>query len=330
MKILIASSIDTEAIEQLQQHHQVVLAFHTAEETLETLIGDCEILVFRSGVKISAQLLESAPNLKLLIRAGSGLDNLDLEYVQRRGLELIRIPQPGAKAVAEMAFAFMLALSRRLFEADRSMRQGRWAKHELSGYLLQGKTLGIIGIGEIGSRVAEMGIAWGMKAIGYDGHLPSERARLLSEKGIQLLNFDQVISESDYLSLHVPLNETTRNMINADVLASMKPGSYLINLARGGIVDERALYKILSSGGKLRGAALDVHEREGDGKLSPLAGLSNVILTPHIGPVAVDAQREIGQRVIEIVKSYAPGPSQVKAPRKETVVFQSDSQSVRI
>lgn len=330
MKILIASSIDSDAIEQLKQHHQVILAFNKPNEPLETLIPDCEVLVFRSGVKISAQLMERSPNLKLLIRAGSGLDNLDLDYVQRNGLVLIRIPQPGAKAVAEMTFALMLALSRRLFEADQSMRQGRWKKYELSGYLLQGKTLGIIGIGEIGGRVAEMGMAWGMRAISHDGFLSPERVRLLSEKGVELLDFDQVVSQSDYLSLHVPLNESTRYMINATVLENMKPGSYLINLARGGIVDEQALYKALTSGGRLRGAALDVHEREGEGKLSPLASLNNVILTPHIGAMAVDAQREIGQRVVEIVKSYTASPNQVKVPRNGGVVIESDSQTVRI
>lgn len=306
MKILIASSIDADAIDRLREDHHVECAFRgVTEDMLPTLIRDCEILVFRSGVKISAQLMECAPDLKLLVRAGSGLDNLDFEYVQRRGLKLVRIPQPGARAVTEMAFAFMLALSRRLFEADRSMRESRWAKNELSGYLLYGKTLGIVGVGNIGGCVADMGVAWGMNVIGCVEHPSPERIQKFLEKGIRILEFEQVLAEADYLSIHVPLKENTRFLIHAEELARMKSGSYLINLARGGIVDERALYEALTDGGRLRGAALDVHEQEGEGKLSPLAGLPNVILTPHIGAMAVDTQREIGRRVVEAVSSFA-------------------------
>ncbi len=306
MNILIASSIDEEAIAKLRENHQVVCAFRdVTEEKLRTLIRDCQVLVFRSGVKISAELMECAPDLKLLVRAGSGLDNLDFEYVQQRGLKLVRIPQPGARAVTEMAFAFMLALSRRLLEADRSMREGRWAKHELTGYLLQGKTLGIVGVGNIGGCVADMGVAWGMNVMGCVEHPSPERIEKFREKGIRITDFDQVLAEADYLSIHVPLKENTRFMIHAEELARMKPGSYLINLARGGVVDEKALYKALTDGGRLQGAALDVHAQEGEGKLSPLAGLPNVILTPHIGAMAFDTQREIGRRVVETVATFA-------------------------
>ena len=313
MKILVASPIDPDAIEGLRGCHEVVCAFHQADDTLRTLIKDCEVLVFRSGVDISADFMECAPDLKLLIRAGSGLDNLDVDYARRRGLELARIPQPGAQAVAEMSFALMLALSRNLFEADRSMRQGRWAKHELTGYLLKGKVLGIIGVGNIGTRVAEMGVSWGLEVIGCVEHHSAERVARLSQKSIRLLDFDEVIPAADYVSVHVPLKESTRNLINADVLSRMKTGSYLINLARGGIVDEVALHRELSNGGRLRGAALDVHKEEGEGKLSPLAGLSNVILTPHIGAMAVDVQREIGRRILEIVDSFTARQHQLAA-----------------
>ncbi len=306
MKILIASSIDEKAIDVLREDHQVVCAFRdVTEEMLRTLIRDCQVLVFRSGVNISARLMECSPDLKLLVRAGSGLDNLDFEYVQQRGLKLVRIPQPGARAVTEMAFAFMLALSRRLLEADRSMREGRWAKHELTGYLLYGKTLGIVGVGNIGSCVADMGLAWGMNVIGCVEHPSPERIDKFRENGVRITDFEQVLAEADYLSIHVPLKENTRFLIHAEELARMKPGSYLINLSRGGVVDEKALYKALTEGGRLRGAALDVHEQEGDGKLSPLAGLPNVILTPHIGAMAFDTQREIGRRVVESVAAFA-------------------------
>jgi D-3-phosphoglycerate dehydrogenase / 2-oxoglutarate reductase len=221
-------------------------------------------------------------------------------------VKLVRIPQPGARAVTEMAFAFMLALSRRLLEADRSMRECHWAKHGLSGYLLFGKALGIVGVGNIGGCVADMGVAWGMNVIGCVEHPTPERVREFAGKGVRITGFEQVVAEADYLSIHVPLKDNTRCLMGAAELARMKPGSYLINLARGGIVDELELFGALA-GGRLRGAALDVHEQEGEGKLSPLAGLPNVILTPHIGAMAVDTQREIGRRVVEEISSFAVG-----------------------
>jgi D-3-phosphoglycerate dehydrogenase len=169
--------------------------------------------------------------------------------------------------------------------------------------------LGIVGAGNIGSRVGQMGVAWDMEVIACVEYPSALRAAELAEKGIRLTSFDEVISAADFVSIHVPLKDSTRNLINADVLCRMKPGAFLINLARGGVVDEQALYKALTKGDRLRGAALDVHEQEGEGKISPLAGLPNVILTPHIGAMTVDSQREIGRRVIEAVNSFAADPT---------------------
>ena len=304
MKIFVASPIDEEAVETLKKQHDVLSAYNTSGDELKEIISDREVLVFRSGIKINADLLESAPNLKLIVRAGSGVDNIDLDYVYERGIEFHRIPGPGAEAVAEIAFAFMLALSRRLFEADKTMREARWEKYQLSGYLIRRKVLGIIGMGDIGAHVADMGRAWNMQVIGCVEKFSLERAAKFHRSEIDLLGFDQVIEHSDYLCLHVPLKDNTRNLINADVLARVKPGSYLVNLARGGVVDEQALYDSLMKGDRLRGAALDVHKNEGEGKLSPLASLANVILTPHIGAMAFDAQREIGHIAVEIVKNF--------------------------
>ena len=274
---------------------------------MKSLIQDQDILVFRSGVTISREVLENGKNLKLLVRAGSGVDNIDLDAVEELNLKLIRIPQPGAKAVAELSFAFMLALSRQLLRADRSTRDGRWLKSELSGYLLTGKVLGIIGVGNIGSRVGKMGANWGMDVLGYDIIDTQSFRKGLADKGIQPAGFDDVISKADYLSLHVPLSKYTRNLIDNSVIARMKPGSYLINLARGGIVNERALYNELTSENRLRGAALDVHESEGEGKISPLADLPNVILTPHIGAMTIDSQREIGTRILAALDEFVNG-----------------------
>lgn len=304
MKILIASPIDPDAIEKLREQHDVVCAFDAPAEVLQTLVQDRELLIFRSGVDITAEVMERAPSLRWLIRAGCGLDNLDVEYVRRRGLELVRIPGPGAQAVAEMSFTFMLSLSRRLLEADRSMRQGRWAKAELAGSLLMGKVLGVVGVGITGARVAEMGVAWGMEVIGCVEHPSPVRVAQMGGRGIRLTGFDEVISAADYVSVHVPLKDSTRKLIDAAVLSRMAPGSILINLGRGGVVDEQALYDALTRGGRLRGAALDVHEQEGEGKMSPLAALPNVILTPHIGATVVETQYQIGCRLVEVVGSF--------------------------
>ena len=304
LRILIASSIYPEAIEELRQRHHVICAFDAEEEVLQSLIRDREVLIFRSGVNITTEVMASAPNLKLLVRAGSGLDNLDLEYVRKRRLKLVRISEPGAQAVAELTFALMLALARQVLVADRLLRQGRWAKHELTGYLLAGKTLGIIGAGTIGSRVGQMGAVWGMEVIGCVEHPSARRAARLREKGIRLTSCQEVLATADFVTIHVPLKESTRNMIDADALARMKPKAFLLHLARGGVVDEDALYKALTEG-HLRGAALDVHKEEGEGKISPLAELPNVILTPHIGAVTIESQREISARVIEIIDAFA-------------------------
>lgn len=304
MKILVASPIDAATLEELQREHDAVCAEDPTTDSLKKLANGCEVLIFRSGVNITAELMECSPDLKLLIRAGSGIDNLDIEYVRRRGLDLVRIPGPGAKAVAEMSFALMLALSRNLMEADRLTRMGRWAKHELTGYLLTGKTLGVVGIGNIGSRVAEMGVVWGMDVVGCVEHPSLERAAEMNGRGIHLVDFGEVVARADYVSIHVPLKESTRNLINGDALARMKNGVFLINLARGGVLDEDALYKAMINGGHVRGAALDVHKSEGEGRVSPLAALKNVILTPHIGAMTIDSQREIGRRILEVMRSF--------------------------
>ncbi|MCG3154371.1 MAG: Hydroxypyruvate reductase [bacterium] len=310
MRILIASSIAPEAIDRLRTQHDVVCAFNAPEEKLKALVADREMLICRSGVTISAAVMASAPQLQLIIRAGSGTDNIDMDYVRQHGIRLERIPEPGAKAVAELAFAMMLGLARHLLQADRLLRQGHFAKHELSGYLLRGKVLGIVGAGNIGSLTGEMAAAWGMKVLGCVAHPSAAVAAALAQKGVQLATFEEVVANADFLSLHVPLTPATRHLINANVLAAMKPGSYLINMARGGVVEEQALYAALLAGTTLRGAGLDVHQNEKEGQVSPLAALPNVILTPHVGAQTIDSQREIGERIVAIVAAQRPQPEQ--------------------
>src|SRR5262249_40888431 len=194
-----------------------------------------------------------------------------------------RIPGPGAQAVAELAFALMLTLARNVLRADRLLRQGRFAKSEMTGYLLRGKILGVVGAGNIGSRGGQLGGAWGVRVPGCPESGGRKEVDRLAALGIRRTSLDEVLRRSDFVSVHVPLQASTRNLIDADALARMKRGAFLVNLARGGVVDERALHHALATG-HLAGAGLDVHEHEGDGLVSPLAGLEQVVLTPHIGP----------------------------------------------
>jgi phosphoglycerate dehydrogenase-like enzyme len=304
MRLLLASRIDDDAEQVLRSRHDVVQCFGASEPELAERARDRQAIVFRSGVSLGGSVLE-APDLRLLVRAGSGLDNLDMDKVSARGIELQRVPGPGAQAVAEMTFAHMLGLARQLPLADRLLRQGHWAKGELQAYNLRGKTLGVIGLGSIGTRVAELGAAWGMHAVGCVENPSQRRMRAYADKGIELLpDCGAVLERSDFVSVHVPLDDDTRGLIGAPELRRMKPTAFLVNIARGGVVDEDALLEALRAGG-IAGAGLDVHVREGEGHVSPFAELPNVILTPHIGAATVDAQREIGRIVVDIVDRFS-------------------------
>lgn len=305
MRILVASKIDPVALATLQATHDVVVAVGAGRPELESAMADREALVFRSGLDIDRNLLDAAPALHTIVRAGSGLDNLDLDAVRARGIHLQRIPGPGARAVAELTFALFLGLARQVVEVDRLLRGGHWAKNEVVGWNLGGKTLGIIGMGSIGTTVARLGLGWDMQVIGCVDSPDSNRADAFAEQGIGLVSMAEVLERSDFVSIHVPLGPTTRGLIGAAQLAAMKPGSFLVNIARGGVVDEAALYAALTDGDRPAGAALDVHIAEGEGKVSPLATLPNVILTPHIGATTVDAQREIGVEIVRIIAERA-------------------------
>ena len=304
MRILVVSPVAETAVDTLRGEHEVIVAFNAPQDQIKEQIVTCDALVFRSGPDISAEVMSCAPALKLLVRAGAGLDNLDLDYVHENNIQLKRIERPGVRAVAELAFTLMLNLARQVRTADSLLRQGHWAKHQLTGSLLRGKTLGIYGCGNIGSTAGGMGAAWGMKVLGCIENPSPQRADDMRAKDIQLVEADQLLAESDFISVHLPLKESTRNIIGADTFAQMKMGAFLVNLARGGVVNEACLKEALDSG-HLAGAGMDVHENEGEGKVSPLAGNDNVILTPHIGAGTVDTQREIGETLVQIINDYA-------------------------
>ena len=320
MKILLLSRIDPNAIASLEERAEVEYAFDARLEDLEGPLARAQVLVFRSGVDVSRSLLERAPNLRLIVRAGSGLDNISVDDVRSTEIRLVRIPGPSAQAVAELTFALMLGIARKVPLADRLLRAGHWPKPQLGGSLLRGKSLGIIGAGNIVARVGELGAAWGMQPLGCVKNPSHECEAKLRSRSIRLASLDEVIATADFLTLHVPLAEDTFHLIDSVKLAKMKPGSYLINTSRGGVVDEEALYKELTKGTRILGAGLDVHEEEGEGTISPLSDLPNVVLTPHIGAMALDSQHEIGTRLLELVTAFQQGLIDSVASRAELVV----------
>ena len=319
MQILLASPIHQAATADLSRRHEVTRISSTPDVVGDPGLATCEVLVVRSGVTISRQVLHEAPKLQLVVRAGSGLDNLDLRHLEERGIGLVRVPGPGARAVAELTLALALAVGRRIAEADRQVRLGQWRKHELTGPLLEGRTLGIIGAGNIGSVVGQLGSAWGMRAVGcIEGDSDAARART-TQAGIELASFDTCVSAADILTIHVPLTPATRHLVNGGVFDRLRPGSIIINTARGGVMDEDALYSALASG-HVAGAGLDVHERESDGSVPRLAEFPNVVLTPHIGAMASDAQRQIGMRVVELINAHERGILSTTARPDEVVL----------
>jgi D-3-phosphoglycerate dehydrogenase / 2-oxoglutarate reductase len=306
MKILLASSIDPGTVALLERSYDVSRAATSDPCGLTGAVVGQEIVVMRSGVQLTADVLAAADCLRLVVRAGSGLDNIDLDQARRRHIRVVRIPGMSAPPVAEFTFALLLTLARKVALADRLLRDGHWPKPELGGLLLHGKTLGVIGAGNVGALVGQMGAAWGMRVLGTVSAPDGRVATNLLSRGITLVDNDELLAESDFVSLHVPLDETTWHLIGPVQLEQMKADSLLVNMARGGVVDEAALYRALTSG-HLAGAALDVHEREGEGTISPFAELDNVVLTPHIGAMALDSQRLIGARVVELLDAYHRG-----------------------
>jgi D-3-phosphoglycerate dehydrogenase / 2-oxoglutarate reductase len=308
MRILLASPIDRAAVEGLSRVHDVRHLASPDQRTLAGATADRDSVVLRSGVELTSEVMSGARDLRLVVRAGSGLDNIDLDFAGRHGIRVVRVAGWSAPPVAEMTFALLLSLARKVVLADSLLRRGHWPKSELGGPLLRGKVLGVVGAGNIGGLVGEMARAWGMEVLGCvaDNDHPTLAERL-RRRGITPASFDEVVSRSDFVTLHVPLDDSTHHLFDADILARMRPGSLLVNMARGGVVDEKALHEALTLGGTVAGAALDVHETEGEGTESPLAALPNVVLTPHIGAMATDSQRLIGERVAELIGAFDRG-----------------------
>ncbi|WP_376796317.1 hydroxyacid dehydrogenase [Thermogemmatispora sp.] len=276
---------------------------------LRELLPQAEALIVRNQTRVTASLLETAPRLRVVGRLGVGLDNIEVEALRARGIALVTASQANAIAVAEYVLAAMLHVARNLAAADASVRAGQWERTRLGGTELWGRTLGLVGVGEIGRRVARRAAAFGMTVLGYDPFVgPYDYAP--TELGIAMLPLAEVLARADFVSIHVPLLPTTYHLFDAERLAQMRPQAVLINSARGGIVDEQALVEALSAG-HLRYAVLDVTEQEPLPADSPLRASSAVLLTPHIAGLTAEAQERTSRLVVtEVLRLLAEGKTE--------------------
>ncbi|MEM2374341.1 MAG: hydroxyacid dehydrogenase [Thermoproteota archaeon] len=296
--ILIVGSIDKEFYSILKPHAELK---EIRPEKLIEDIRSADILVVRGDVKVTREILDKASRLRLIARAGSGLDNIDVSYANQKGIKVINTPDAPVDSVAELTIGLIISLARKILLLDRHVKSGGWREDWTTGLELKGKTLGIIGFGRIGTRVAIIAKALGMHIIAYDPYIPKAKAE---EIGVELVeDLSKLLKLSDFISIHVPLTDETRNMIKAEELSLMKRGAYLVNTSRGPVVDENALYTALSSGW-LGGAALDVLMEEPPSKNNPLLKLDNVILTPHIGGSTLEAQKRIAITIAEEILSF--------------------------
>jgi len=295
-KILVADPLNPEAFEELKSvpGFEVTLKSGMDEEELIKTIPEFNAAVVRSATKITKNAIEVASNLEIIVRAGIGLDNIDVAAAQEKGIQVANTPAATSVSVAEHTFGLMIATVRNHGQANLSMKQHKWEKKALSGTELYEKTLGIIGIGRIGQEVAKRALAFGMKVIAYDV------VQAQTDLDMQQLSWEELLSQSDVITLHLPLTEKTKHMISDQEFEKMKEGVIIINASRGGTIDEQALLRALQSG-KVRAAAIDVFEQEPPEEFS-LIDHSNVIATPHIGAAAKEGQKRAGMEVVTILK----------------------------
>jgi len=305
MKVLICDPVASVTIQALQEAGIEVdnRPDITAEELLRD-VAQYDGMVVRSRTKVRQGVLDAAANLKIIVRGGVGLDNIDVKYARSKGIEVRNTPKASSNSVAELALGYMLAMARHTPQATMSMTAAEWKKKKLKGTEIAGKTLGLIGFGNIGGLLGRKAAALGMDVIFYDVITPPDPGPT------RQVSLDELLTQSDYISLHVPLLPATANILNAEAFARMKDGVYVLNCARGGIVDEDALYDALVSG-KVAGAALDVYVDEkvhpGNAKLFGLKdenGFNKVIGSPHIGAATVEGQARVGAEVADILIEF--------------------------
>jgi len=298
VRVLACDGIDPAAVARIRgAGHEVVEAKGLAAPDLLTALRGVQALLVRSATKVTADVLAGAPDLRVVVRAGTGLDNVDRKAAQARGVLVHNTPNANSIAVAELVFAMLLAFERRIVEAAGDLRQGRWEKSKYPGHEIAGRTLGIIGFGRIGQEVARRARAFEMPVFAYD---PLVAAGPAGFEWVRHAGRDTLLRESDVITLHVPLTDDTRHSIGDRELSLVKPDAVLVNASRGGVVDETALYAALSDG-RLRGAAIDVFEEEPAKPANPLLALPNVLPLPHLGASTSEAQRRAGLDAADIL-----------------------------
>ncbi len=304
MNILVAEPLAKSGLEILRAHHQVDEKIGLSPEELAAIIGEYDALLVRSQVKVTADILAHATRLVVIGRAGVGVDNVDLEAATKAGIVVVNAPTGNTVSAAEQTIALMLALARKTAAADASMRRGEWKRSNYTGVELRGRTLGIIGLGKIGQAVADRATGLEMNVIGYDPFVTAEQAAL---HGVTLVELNAIIEQSDVITVHVPLNKATRDIIGAEEIARMKPGVMLVNVARGGVYNEAAVAQALTDG-KLAGAAFDVYDPEPPID-SPILKAPNTVLTPHLGALTAEAQLRVAEEACEQVIDVLAGRS---------------------
>lgn len=303
-KILISDKLSEAGINYLTEQSDIQVHIETGlkEESLCNIIGDYDALLIRSDTQVTQKVLQAAKRLKLIGRAGIGVDNVDIAAATELGVIVMNTPDANATTTAELAVAHMMSLSRHLPTADRSVRAGKWERSKLMGSEVAHKTLAILGFGTIGRIVAQRGLGLKMKVIAHDPFVAPE---IFQDLGVESVSLDELVSSADYLTLHCPLIEKTRNIIGKAQFAMMKKEAMLINCARGGLINEEALYDALKTG-KIAGAALDVYENEPPAN-SPLLELDNIVFTPHLGASTAEAQVavsvEIARQAVTFLKT---------------------------
>src|SRR5512136_1488223 len=300
-KVLVSDPLSNKGLEILgkAKNLKVDVKPGLAPEELRKIIPEYDAIVIRSETKLTADIIGSADRLKVIGRAGIGLDNVDLPAATKKGIVVMNTPQENAIAAAEHTIAMMLSISRKIPQATSSMRGGKWEKKKFMGVELYGKTLGLVGIGVIGTVVADRARGLKMKVIGYDPYLSPEVAE---KKGVDLVSLDELLARADFISVHTPLTDETRSLIDMNSMIKMKKGVILINCARGGIINEKDLYEAIK-GGKVAGAALDVFEKE-PAVGNPLLQLEEVVSTPHLGASTGEAQENVAIAIAQQVVDY--------------------------
>lgn len=299
MKLLVAEQMSPAAIELLKKQDWIDLVV-ADPKTYEPHLSDCEALIVRSAVKVKADVLAKAPKLRVIGRAGVGVDNVDLPAATAAGVLVMNTPGGNAVSVAEHTLALMLSLARSIPEANASTRSGKWEKKKFLGNELRGKTLGVAGLGNIGQEVVKRARGFEMRIIASD---PYANPQVAADLGVELVSMDRLLAESDYISLHMALTPETRGLLNAAAFAKMKDGVRIINCARGELIDEAALLEAMASG-KVAGAGLDVFSPEPPAADNPLLAADHVIATPHIAGSTEEAQEIVGIRIVEQLIEY--------------------------